>query len=185
MAPPDARPPSSTRRRFVVGALAVTGLGLSGLGAVAFGLLRRSAPRAGLRMLSESDARAVEAMAAAWFPARDGLPDASTIGIAAHVDGYLAGLPEQLGRATVALVRAIEWASVGGSWRLSRFTSLDSDTRLELLDAWEGSSLYARRMGFLPLKLAIGMAYFDDAGVRSAIGFSACPAPSSAVEEWL
>jgi hypothetical protein len=175
-----ASPPRLSRRLLLKGGLAAGFLVAGGAGLA----LSRGSVAPGLKRLTTRERDTIAAMAEAWFPARDGVPGAAAVDVAGGVDAYVASLPDLLGRLTKLLVRAIEYGAY--PVELARFSALPVDGRLACLDAWENSALYARRMGFVSLKLAVGMAYFDDPRVRAAIGWTECvPERRPPTQEWL
>lgn len=171
------------RRRLLLGG-ALAAVGTAGGSLVYRTLWGRRPPAEGLTRLTPEELATVLALAEVYFPGVDGMPPLEEIDIAGRMDRYIAGLPGQLGRLTQLLIRTFEWTSVAGSSHLTRFSRLPLDARTRIVDAWEGSSIYARRMSFLTLKLAVSQAYLDDEQVREAAGwYRVCK--SIPMEEWL
>lgn len=175
------------RRRLLVGA-AASGLFVAGGGLLwKFGL-KSQVPAPGLKALSVADRETIEAIAEVFFPGDDDLPSGRDVKVVEAFDAYVAGLPGQLGMLMRLLVQGIEWGAVLATSRFERFSKLPFEYRREVLDAWESSPIYARRSGFLSLKLAMGMGYYEDDSVRSAIGwYVPCLDPNveGEGEEWL
>lgn len=176
------------RRRLLVGA-AASGLFVAGGGLLwKFGGLGSQVPAPGLSALSVADRDTIEAIAEIFFPGEDDLPSGRDVKVVEAFDAYVASLPGQLSMLMRLLIQGIEWGAVLSTSRFERFSRLPFDVRREVLDAWESSEIYARRSGFLSLKLAMGMSYYEDDSVRSAIGwYVPCLDPSvdGAGEEWL
>lgn len=175
------------RRRLLLGA-AASGLFVAGGGLLWRLGIHSHVPAPGLLALTAAERNTIEAIAEVFFPGDDNLPSGLDVNVVEGFDAYVASLPGRLGTLMRLLIQGIEWGAVVTSSRFERFSRMPLELREEVLDAWENSSLYARRSGFMSLKLAMGMSYYENDDVRSAIGwYVPCIDPSveGAGEEWL
>lgn len=181
---PVADPPSRFGRRKLLWGAGLASLGVAGGSVVYRTLWGKRPPATGMQRLTSEEVATVLALAEVYFPKDPTMPSIHALDVAGRFDRYVAGLPGDLGRLTQLLLRSFEWFSVTGSSHLSRFSRLPLDARTRIVDAWEGSTLYPRRMAFLTLKLAVGQAYLDDDAVREAAGwYRVCQTIPR--EEWL
>lgn len=172
-----------TRRRLIQGGL-LAAAGVAGGSLLYRTLWGRKPPAPGLTLLTDEERATVIALAEVYFPDTAGMPSVHDVDIGAGMDAYITGLPGQMGRLTQLLIRAFEWTSVAGTTHLTRFSRLPLDARTRVVDAWEQSSLYPRRMGFMTLKLSVSEAYLNDKRSREAIGwYRVCETIPK--EEWL
>lgn len=166
--PPQKR--TLPRRKFLIGA-AATGLFMAG-GGLAWKLgAKGQAPAAGLLTLSEGERSTVEAIVEVFFPGGGGLPAGSEVGVVEAFDAYVDDLPGNMGTLMKLLVQGIEWGAIFTSSRFERFSKLPLEQREQVISAWENSKIYASRSGFMSLKLALGMGYYESPQVRKAIGW--------------
>jgi hypothetical protein len=127
-------------------------------------LLGYPRPRSALRLLAAREAAFLDAAAEATFPAGGAIPlsgrDADLPG---YVDGFLLALPAHLRLQVRAMLMLFEQATIflpaSGRGGRRRFSSLSSEQRVEVLQAWSGSSLFLRRLAFTALRAVLTMGY--------------------------
>lgn len=109
--------------------------------------------------LTPRQQRALENICDAFFPAAEGWPSASELGIAAALAEGLDVNPRAADRAQ--LLRLLDiWDSplhsFGAIGRLSRFSGLSGEDRARVLRSWADSRLTLRRAAFQALRKAVG-----------------------------
>lgn len=168
--------------RFSRRALLQAGLGLSGLFLLALGggvyLFRRLPTAPGKAVLSEEEARFIEAFAEAYFPPGNALGiDVAALDLAGRIDAHLAGFSPFEQRALRALIALFDQWPRLSFVSAARFSALDLDHRVRVLRAFEKSKSHERRGLCALLRTLVAMLVFDDAGAREAIGHRfGCPA---------
>lgn len=175
--------PLLTRRRLLK-----LGVGLGGVALLLGGggswLLADRPARAGLKVLSDGEASFVEALADALFPAGNplGVP-ASAVDVVGGADAYIAGMLPRDRKGLRALLRAIEQWPRMSMESTRRFSELDVPARVEVLRAFDDSSVVERRLLGSLLRTLVAVSYFDDARVLAALSFTAgCePMPASSI----
>lgn len=179
----DARP-SITRRRLLRLGLGTGVVVAGGLGTVGWGLLKNDPPAAGLAVLSDREARVIVAVADAYFPV--GTP----FGVAANDIDILGPLDVWFGRqypaerrGLRALLRGLDrWPRLAGYG--DDFTALDLATRVDVLKAFDESSITERRLLGTLLRTVILMPVFEDERLLAAIGFRhGCVLPVTTSED--
>lgn len=169
--PSPSRSAPKSRRRF----LKWGALGLFGAAAVAGGgafvLVRPGAIAAGRKTLSEDEVLFLEAAAATYFPAGNGLGlDVGSLDVAGAMDEILAGFPSF----ERTLVRGVfnffdAWPRLSFS-SLSRFTDQSHERRVEYLRAFDSSHMMARRGLGEALRALLGLAVFSRPAALAAVG---------------
>jgi Gluconate 2-dehydrogenase subunit 3 len=163
----DSRP---TRRRLLkwgsVGALMI------GTGVWFYRTTARFGPPAPGRAAFDANEFAIlEAVAMTMFPGPPVCPlSADEVGVAARVDDYVAGLYADTQLLFRALVRTLNLTPVVTYGR--SFFFLPPELRTKVLESWRQSEQQLRRAGHQSLSFALRMAYFEDARVRAAAGFT-------------
>ena len=139
------------------------GIGMVVVAGASGAWLLRSTPAApGLHTLSVDEA---------YFPAGNALGvSAADVDIVSAVDTYLGRLLPREQRLSRALFVVLEqWPRV--SFSSSRgFSQLSVPERIEVLRAWEDSEIPQRNLLATVLRSLVGMPYFEDARVLSAMG---------------
>ena len=154
-----------SRRALLLGGLSVGALGAS------FGV-STLLPANGCRVLSKQEHEIVQAIAQAMFPKTDDLAGADELDIAGEVDRILADVlddPAVIGFR--AVLRSLEWGSYAS--RARRFSRLEVRQRREILDVWGSPGVLPRLTAAASLKAVLGMAYFGQDEVRTALGWRA------------
>ena len=121
-------------------------------------------PAAGLAILAPREARFLDAVADATFPAGGAIPLAGLdAGLPRYVDRWLAALAARQRLLIRALLFLMEQATLvfpaPGRGGFGRFSSLTLDQRESVLRAWAESSLFARRLVFMSLRAILTMGY--------------------------
>lgn len=187
--PPGLQPESLLvgRRNFLRGGLAA-GVLLAGGSLVYRGFFRHPPPAPGMLTLAAAERDTLSAMAEVYFPGGDDMPSWKDVDVVGFTDRYIAEMAPRLRDLTKLLIRTIDLMAVPGTRELSRFSKLSFAAREEVLDAWEVSKISPRRLGFLSLKLALAMGYFEHDTVRQAMGwYMPCQQihEDDGMEEWL
>lgn len=157
-------------------------LGLALLAAAALLLWRLLAryphPAAGrFRVLAAREVAFLEAACEALFPPGGDLPvSGSEAGLPAWVDGYVALQPPR-GRLLMRLLFCLlEQATLvfpaPGRGGRRRFSSLDPAQREAVLEGWQRSRLFPRRLVFTSLRAILTMGYFAHPAVLRGLGLA-------------
>jgi hypothetical protein len=164
---------NSSRRRF----LKKTALGLLALGfaRVAFSSAPRaigaSPTKAGLRFLSPKQFLVLEAICDRMVPAAEGVPGATDLNVATHLDQYLSTMDRGVAEQIAQLLDLLEWSPLVFDFKPARFTLLTPVQRDEVLHAWSTSRFEFRRTGFQALRRLSMAAYYGQEGSWHAIGY--------------
>jgi hypothetical protein len=167
--PPDA-PVQTTRRRILkwgsIGAL------LIGSGVWFYRTTARFGPPAPGRAVFDANEFAIlEAVALTVFPGPPVCPyRADEVAVAARVDDYVGSLYPDTQLLFRALVRTLNITPVVTYGR--SFYFLSPKLRTKVLESWRESEASLRRAGHQSLSFAVKMAYYEDARVRAAVGFT-------------
>ena len=161
-----------TRRRLLklgLGAGVVVVVGAVG-GGLGWDVLKAEGAGPGLKVLSDRERRVVEAVADAYFP------PGNDLGVAAAdldhvpvVDAYVAGLYAREQRGMRALLRGLDrWPqlSFGGG----AFSSLPLSGRVDVLNAFDASSITERRLLGTLIRTVCCMGVFEAPTMLAAIG---------------
>ncbi|MFZ5476269.1 MAG: gluconate 2-dehydrogenase subunit 3 family protein [Myxococcota bacterium] len=154
-------------------ALMVSGAALAAVSAVGVRAVDLPAPAAGARLLSLAELDLVRAVGEALFP-----PD-SPLGIGAAEVDLGAAVDELVGEymdPVVApvlryLLRALEVGTAAS--RGTPFGSLSLADRRAVMDTWADNEVLPRRLAYDTFKTILGMAFFNAAAVRDAVGWTA------------
>jgi hypothetical protein len=152
--------------------------------AAAAGLLARGlfagypAQRVPDGLLDAKEQTIVAACADTLFPPGGPIPLSGTdAGLVEYMEGYFERLPSQ----QRVLVRLLLWFIEHGPWvfgpRPVRFTSLDEEGRLRVLESMRTSPIYFRRIAFLSIRTMLTMGYLANADVARAMNMTADPDP--------
>jgi hypothetical protein len=127
----------------------------------------------GRAALSTREADVVKALADAHFPPGNVLGfSADDVDVVAGADAYLAALLPEDRRLFRALLTAFDqWPRLSLA-STSTFSALDTNARVSVLRAFEESARIERRLIASLFRTLVGMPFFDDARVLSAIGFT-------------
>lgn len=166
-------------RRTLLGAGLVFGAAALGAGGLAaFLFVARDAGR-GREVLSDVEARFVDALADAYFPVGNPLGVAARdVDVAAGLDAHLRRvLPRERRLLRGVLLAFEQWPRMSlASSR--RFSELPLEARVAVLRAWEDSPLEERRQVAALLRVLVGFVVFDDRRFMAAIkGRWGCPVP--------
>ncbi len=82
---------------------------------------------------------------------------------------YFQEVPPEIGRFFHFLIHFFEWLPFLYG-HFGRFSRLDDDVRLKLIERWESGRLYTPRSIVLAMKSAIYMIYYSDNDIRRKIG---------------
>lgn len=129
-------------------------------------------PTGPYKVLTEREARIVEALAETFFPPE--APDQPTVqevDVVGYVDDLLAAQRPRdrvLMRAMFALFEVHPMVTPGALPR--RFSRAPVEVRAQRLRAWERSSFYPSRMAFLALRGVMLWAYVDSPATRERLG---------------
>jgi choline dehydrogenase-like flavoprotein len=160
-----------TRRHLLKLGLGAGVVVAAGVGAAAWGLLRHKPAAPGRSVLSNDEVAVVVAVAEAYFPRGNGFGvSAFDVDVGAVVDGYVAGLLSRERRGIRALLRGLEaWPVMSGA-STSTFASLDVAARIEVLRAFDTSSILERRLLGTLFRQLVGMAMLEDDRLLKAMG---------------
>jgi hypothetical protein len=161
------------RRNFLK--LAGLGTAAATVGSAAFrlGYWWNQVPGADFQVLSDEEAAITAAIADALFPGDVGappMPNGVDVGVVEKFDKYLANLDETSADALRLLVHAIDDMAIFVGLGMTRFHKRSRKERIEVLDAWDTSSLMVRRSGFRALKYALSNQYCNHPDVLRAAG---------------
>jgi hypothetical protein len=130
-------------------------------------------PSKNLQLLSEEEAAITAAIADALFPGDVGtppMPNGVEVGVVEKFDGYLASLDETSANGLRLIIHAIDDMAIFAGIGLTRFHKRVRAERIEVLEAWDTSSLMVRRSGFRALKYALSNQYCNHPDVLEASG---------------
>lgn len=157
-----------SRRLLLVSAAAA---GVAGVLAVKTGVL--PSPAHGMRVFSKGESRLVQALGEAMFA------EPNALGVAPAAVDFPAVVDELLGETLDGEVRTVFryfLRALDEGTSLSRgagFASLSVAVRREVLATWSDNDVVPRRMMHDLFRLVMGMAWFNDPAVISAIGWRA------------
>lgn len=127
--------------------------------------------KTGLRFLSPRQFQVLEAICDRMLPAAEGLPGATDLKVAAHLDVYLSTMDRSVGQQIAQLLDLFEWSPLLFDFKPARFTSLTPDQRDEVLHGWATSRFEFRRTGFQALRRLSMAGYYGQEGSWKAIGY--------------
>jgi len=157
------------RRQFVKYVAIGGGLGLLGGGARIYSWFdNERAPN--YKILSADEVEIVNSIADAMFPGDDWdnpLPKGSQVGVVELFDDYLAAIDRPTANLLRVLLHAIDDFPLS---TFARFRTRPLNERIEILDAWDQSSIPERRGSFRSIKLLFSTAYCEHPKVLSAMG---------------
>jgi hypothetical protein len=175
------------RRNFLK--LAGFGTVATAVGSAAFrvGYWWDQVPGTNFEVLSEEEAAITAAIADALFPGDVGtpaMPNGVEVGVVEKFDTYLANLDPSSADALRLLVHAVDDMAIFADFGLTRFHKRTREQRIEVLEAWDTSSLMVRRSGFRALKYALSNQYCNHPDVLAAAGihYSCGPASTTVAE---
>lgn len=128
-------------------------------------------PPAEGRVLARRELATLEAVSGALFPPGGAVaPSGGEAGVAAYTDRLVAvSQPRQrlLMRALFFLLEhgTLFFPAPGGLSGLRRFSSLDLEQRLAVIESWQSSSLFLRRLVFTSIRAICALGYFADPAV--------------------
>ncbi len=100
-----------------------------------------------------------------------GAPSPDEVGAALVIDGYLAGLPDEIVSDVKALLHLIEHTPFLFHGKPSRFTRLDAGGQDAVLRGYAESRLDVKRRGFQALKSLAVLGYWGDPRTFALIGY--------------
>jgi hypothetical protein len=126
------------------------------------------------RVLTSRESGFLEAAALTMFPPGGALsPSGLDAGIPRYLDLYLARVTPRLRRLMRALFFLFEHATLffaaPGRGGRRRFSNLAPEQRVAVLEAWQHSALFPRRLAFTSLRATLTMGYFADPAVLRAL----------------
>ncbi|MFP4597050.1 MAG: gluconate 2-dehydrogenase subunit 3 family protein [Persicimonas sp.] len=130
-------------------------------------------PAAEFEVLSDEEAAIVAAISDALFPGDVGtppMPNGLEVGMVAKFDAYLAGSEPMAADALRLILHAIDDMAVFADFGLTRFHKRSRADRIQVLRAWDTSSMMVRRSGFRALKYVLSNQYCNDPKVLGAAG---------------
>ena len=134
-------------------------------------------PAREFQILARRDVAFLDAAADVFFPAGEGMPlSGKEADLPGYADDYLAQLPVSKRRLILALLSLFEqgpllWPARGvGAFR--RFSSLDPEQRVRVMQGWADSRLFLRRMAFSALKAVLILGYLGRSESLESLGFS-------------
>jgi len=139
----------------------------------------------GDRCLSRAELAAVSAAAEAVFPPGGAIACSGLeAGIPDYVDRLFAHAPPRSRHLMRLLFFSFEHSTAifpapGGLRGFRRFSSLDLEQRIAVLEAWAGSRFFARRLLFSSLRAILTLGYFAHPRVMDSLGLApyAIPTP--------
>ena len=173
------------RRQLLKGALWTSATVASG------GLLYRACfgsgpPGPTLLSLTEAEYLTASAAADAFFPKGEYKISGNEAGVARFLDRYVHEMPRPKRRLFKLLLRSLEYSPAFSIRSLTRFSRLSLPARQEVLARWEGSPVYAQRMGQRALLFACSSGYFECDEVLADMGWgTGCIVPPRAPGEIL
>jgi hypothetical protein len=131
----------------------------------------------GLSALSSREAAFLSAASDAMLPAGGALaPSGSQAGIPEYVDRYLAAVPKRTRTLMRLLFLLVEQATLvfpgPGRGGRQRFSRLSTSQQVAVLEGWQRSSHFLRRLVFTSLRAILMMGYFADPAVLRAMGLA-------------
>jgi hypothetical protein len=151
-------------------------LALALLGALAArGLLGYPRPAQPARVLSRAELATVEAVAEALFPKGGAIAaSGAEAGVAAYVDRLVAASQPRQRRLMRALLVLVEHATLvfpapGGISGFRRFSSLRAAQREAVIEAWQSSRLFPRRLVFTAVRALCTLGYLADPAVLRSL----------------
>lgn len=161
---------SSLTRRRLLRAAGAGGLFLLGASWVYRTVRSFEPPGEGRLCLSQGEVSIAERIAEAFFPGPPHVPlSAAEANLGRFADEYIASLYLTEARLFRLLLRTLNLAPVLSRGR--SFYWLPLAARQEVLEDWSKSSVQARRAGYQSLRFMFSLGYFEDPGVRRAMGF--------------
>jgi hypothetical protein len=140
-----------------------------------FGGYARPATRQ--RVLAAREVAFLAAAADALYPPGGALaPSGSEAGIPAYLDGYLALVPARVRRLMRLLFLLVEQATLvfpaPGPRGRRRFSALSAAQRGAVLEGWQRSRLFPRRLVFTSLRAVLTLGYLAHPPVARALGLA-------------
>jgi hypothetical protein len=127
------------------------------------------------RALLRAEAAFISSVAEAMFPAGGAIPES---GLEAEIPGYIdrliAASQPRIRILMHLLIFLVEHATLifpaPGRGGMRRFTALQAEQQVAVLDAWSNSSLFLRRLAFVSLRSMLTMGYFNHPSVARRLG---------------
>jgi len=153
-------------------------------------LLGYPRPTARPLLLSRPELAVVDAAAEAFFPPGGAISlSGREAGIPDFVDHYVAAVPRRLRILMRMLLFLVEHGTIlfpapgglrGGGMR--RFSGLSPEQRTAVLEGWQRSSLFVRRLVFVSLRAILTMGYLASPAVLRALGLAPREIPTPVCE---
>lgn len=128
-------------------------------------------------VLTRGEVAFVAAAAEAMYPAGGAIPSSGLdADLPGYVDRFLQASSPRIRLLLHLLLHLVEQATLlfaapGWSGR-RRFSALDEDQRVAVLDGWAGSGLFVRRLVFTSLRAVLTMGYFAHPPVLRKLGLA-------------
>ncbi len=157
-------------RLLLLAALSATALW--GVRRLLFGYAALPAPT---RVLARREWALVEGVSEAMFPAGGAIPTSGReADVTGYVDRYVASVPPGVRLLMRMLLLLVEQATLffpaPGPGGRRRFSALDVEQRVAVLEGWRTSSLFLRRLVFTSLRAILCMGYLADPKVLRQLG---------------
>jgi hypothetical protein len=140
-------------------------------------LFHRKPSKSGMKLLSDDEAKFIEALSETHFPEENAIGVAgSAVSIPSGVDRWLTGMGSQEQMIVRTLLVVVDrWPQLSLS-RMDRFSALPFEDRVEMIRGWEtGHSDVKRGLAEL-LRTVVSLHYFEDPRVLASIGLEfGCP----------
>ncbi len=172
-------PVSFSRRGLLRAGVGVGGVALLGVGGAARSVVGDQAAADGRQMLSEPEARFLTALADALFPPGNALGVAGKdVDVAGQVDVWVAAMPATERRIVASLLHLFDvWPRLSLA-SFSRFSELDLEKRINMLIAFDTSSVETRRALGQLLRALVSVVFFEDERVQAGMGLAwGCEVP--------
>ena len=183
MPPLGKEPPAALSRRALVrrGVAGTILLAAAGATGAFWWPTRRRRPRAGLKVLDETEASILSAVAFTLLAIEPGAPSPDDIDVVGRVDGLLARSDVPVQREFARLLRLFENGTTGivtaTGW--TSFTAANPASREQRLRAWQTSRIALFRTGFQAMKRLCGACYYSAPASWAAIDY---PGPPDVLE---
>lgn len=158
-----------------------------GLLATAFRVWGRQPAREGGTVLAPRELAFLAAVSDATFPEGGPVaPSGSRAGLPGYADRYAGAVPPATRRLMRALYFLVEHGTLlfpaPGPGGRRRFSLLEREQQVAVLEGWRTSSLFPRRLVFQSLRAILTMGYFADAEVQATLGLVPAAITSPVVE---
>ncbi len=132
------------------------------------------------RLLASREMAFIHAVALALYPSGGAIAaSGADAGVASYLDRLVAAQDRRQRRLMRALFFLVEQATLvfpapGGVSGFRRFSKLDGEQQVAVLEAWQRSRLFPRRLAFTSLRALVTLGYFSHPPVMRALGVAPC-----------